>query len=62
MSTNSGAVQGLAPSGLLSFCQSFPSFFLHPSESGEFSKVRVCEAQRSNESPTGAFKRQNGLA
>ena len=22
---------------------------------------RVCEAQRSNESPSGAFKRQNGL-
>ena len=27
-----------------------------------FSKVRVCAAKRSNESPSGAFKRQNGLA
>ena len=26
------------------------------------SKVRVCAAERSNESPSGAFKRQNGLA
>ena len=26
------------------------------------SVVRVCEAQRSNESPSGAFKRPNGLA
>ena len=25
-------------------------------------QVRVCAAQRSNESPSGAFKRQNGLA
>ena len=25
------------------------------------SKIRVCGAQRSNESPSGAFKRQNGL-
>ena len=25
------------------------------------SKVRVCAAERSNESPSGAFKRQNGL-
>ena len=24
-------------------------------------KIRVCGAQRSNESPSGAFKRQNGL-
>ena len=46
----------------LSFCQSFLRVFLHPAESGVFSKVRVCEAQRSNESPSGAFKRQNGLA
>ena len=36
--------------------------FLHTAESDVFSKVRVCEAQRSNESPSGAFKRQNGLA
>ena len=27
-----------------------------------FSKVRVCTAKRSNESPSGAFKRRNGLA
>ena len=39
-----------------------PYFFLHPAESDVFSKVRVCEAKRSNESPSGAFKRQNGLA
>ena len=38
-----------------------PYFFLHPAESDVFSKVRVCEAKRSNESPNGAFKRQNGL-
>ena len=25
------------------------------------SKIRVCGAKRSNESPSGAFKRQNGL-
>ena len=25
-------------------------------------QARVCEAQRSNESPSGAFKRQRGLA
>ena len=54
--------RGLAPSSPLSFYQSFLRVFLHPAESGVFSKVRVCEAQRSNESPSGAFKRQNGLA
>ena len=54
--------RGLAPSGPLYFCQSFLRFFLHAAESDVFSKVRVCEAQRSNESPSGAFKRQNGLA
>ena len=53
--------RGPAPSSPLSFCQSFPHFFLHPAESGVFSKVRVCAAERSNESPSGAFKRQNGL-
>lgn len=46
----------------LSFRQSFHCFFLHAAESGVFSKVRVCAAQRSNESPSEAFKRQNGLA
>ena len=54
--------RGLAPSIPLSFCQSFHCFFLHTAESDVFSKVRVCAAQRSNESPSGAFKRQNGLA
>ena len=39
-----------------------PYFFLHPAESDVFSKVRVCATTRSNESPNGAFKRQNGLA
>jgi len=34
---------------------------LQTAESVVFSKVRVCEAQRSNESPSGAFKRQRGL-
>ena len=38
-----------------------PYFFLHSAESDVFSKVRVCEAKRSNESPSGAFKRQRGL-
>ena len=38
--------------GLFVFCQ----LFLHLVE-----QVRVCEAQRSNESPCGAFKRQRGL-
>ena len=47
--------RGLAPSSPLSFCQSFHCFFLHTAESGVFSKVRVCAAQRSNESPSGAF-------
>ena len=42
--------------------QSFPCVFLQAAEISVFSKVRVCEAQRSNESPSGAFKRQNGLA
>ena len=32
-----------------------PYFFLHSAESDVFSKVRVCEAKRSNESPSGAF-------
>ena len=54
--------RGLAPSSSLSFCQSFHRVFLQAAESDVFSKVRVCEAQRSNESPSGAFKRQNGLA
>ena len=45
--------RGPAPSSPLSFCQSFLRVFLHPAESGVFSKVRVCEAQRSNESPSG---------
>ena len=44
------------------FCQSFHCLFLHTAENDVFSKVRVCAAQRSNESPSGAFKRQNGLA
>ncbi len=46
----------------LSFRQSFHCFFSQAAESVVFSKVRVCTAQRSNESPSGAFKRQNGLA
>ena len=54
--------RGLAPSSPLSFCQGFPHVFLHTAESDVFSKVRVGAAQRSNESPSGAFKRQNGLA
>ena len=35
----------------------FHQLFLHFVE-----QVRVCAAERSNESPSGAFKRQNGLA
>ena len=35
----------------------FRQLFLHLVE-----QVRVCTAKRSNESPSGAFKRQNGLA
>ncbi|MEE0545082.1 MAG: hypothetical protein UC771_11495 [Faecalibacterium sp.] len=54
--------RGLEPSGPLSFFQSFPCVFLQAAEISVFSKVRVCEAERSNESPSGAFKRQNGLA
>lgn len=45
-----------------SFCQSIQRVFLQAAEISAFSKVRVCEAQHSNESPSGAFKRQNGLA
>ena len=52
----------LAPSDPLSFYQSSSCVFLQAAESSVFSKVRVCAAQRSNESPSGAFKRQNGLA
>ena len=54
--------RGLAPSSSLSFCQSFHRVFLQAAESDVFSKVRVCAAKRSNESPSGAFKRRNGLA
>ena len=36
--------RGLAPSGPLSFCQSFPCVFLHAAEINVFSKVRVCAA------------------
>ena len=54
--------RGQASSSPLSFCQSFHCFFLQAAESDVFSKVRVCAAKRSNESPSGAFKRQNGLA
>ena len=39
--------RGLAPSSSLSFCQSFHRVFLQAAESDVFSKVRVCEAQRS---------------
>ena len=35
----------------------FRQLFLHLVE-----QIRVCAAKRSNESPSGAFKRQNGLA
>ena len=49
--------RGLAPSSPLSFYQSFLRVFLQAAKSGVFSKVRVCDAQRSNESPIGAFKR-----
>ena len=36
---------------------------LHQQDGGTKSRqVRVCAAKRSNESPSGAFKRQNGLA
>ena len=41
--------RGLAPSSSLSFCQSFHRVFLQAAESGVFSKVRVCEAQRKRE-------------
>ena len=54
--------RGLAPSSSLSFCQSFHRVFLQAAKSDVFSKVRVCAAKRSNESPSGAFKRRNGLA
>ena len=37
------------------FLPKFPSFFLQAAESGVFSKVRVCEAERSNESPSGGL-------
>ena len=39
--------RGLAPSGPLSFCQSFHCFFLRTAESDVFSKVRVCEAMKA---------------
>jgi hypothetical protein len=39
--------RGLAPSGPLSFCQSFPCVFLQAAEISVFSKVRVCAVERS---------------
>ena len=41
--------RGPAPSSSLFFCQSFHRVFLQAAESGVFSKVRVCEAQRKRE-------------
>lgn len=38
--------RGPAPSGPLSFCQSFPRFFLQAAEISVFSKVRVCAAEQ----------------
>ncbi len=43
-----------------SFCQSIQSVFLQTAEISTFSKVSVCEAQHSHESPSGAFKRLTG--
>ena len=37
--------RGLTPSGPLSFCQGFHCFFLHPAESGMFSKLFVDTTQ-----------------
>ena len=54
--------RGPAPSGPLSFCQSFPYVFLQAAEISVFSKVRVCAVERSNKVPSGDFKRRNGLA
>ena len=52
----SGAMK--APVGLLS-----DGTVLHQQDGGTKSRqVRVCAVERSNESPSGAFKRQNGLA
>lgn len=43
-----------------SFCQSIQRVFLQTAEISTFSKVCVCEAQHSHESPSGAFKRLTG--
>lgn len=43
-----------------SFCQSIQRVFLQTAEICTFSKVCVCEAQHSHESPSGAFKRLTG--
>ena len=43
-----------------SFCQSIQRVFLQTAKISTFSKVRICEAQHSNESSSGAFKRLTG--
>lgn len=47
-------------SSSFSFCQSIQRVFLQTAEISTFSKVRIYEAQHSNESPIGAFKRLTG--
>ena len=42
------------------FCQSIQRVFLQTAEISTFSKVRICEAQHSIESPSGAFKLLTG--
>ena len=48
------------PHGLRRNCVNLTQFLLVRSKLG-LGLDRVCEAQRSNESPSGAFKRQRGL-
>ena len=53
-------ISPIDPHGLRRNCVKLTQFLLVRSKQG-LGWDRVCEAQRSNESPSGAFKRQRGL-
>ena len=53
-------ISPIDPHGLRRNCVNWTQFLLVRSKQG-LGWDRVCEAQRSNESPSGAFKRQRGL-
>ena len=53
-------ISPIDPHGLRRNCVKLTQFLLVRSKQG-LGRDRVCEAQRSNESPGEAFKRQRGL-